>query len=95
MGFRRNSESHRAWHKWIDQHRDSLIRCGLPGFVYADRLTWLRFLEHGGWHHGLAWSITLLSSPEAAALSDFILSEYGREAYRYLLQNLNDVGRNK
>jgi hypothetical protein len=93
MGFRPDSERQRAWHRWVDQHRDTLVRCSLPEFVFSDEMTWLRFLEHGGWHHQPGWSVSMLSSHQAAAFHDFIENEYGGEEYRYLLQNLNDVRR--
>jgi hypothetical protein len=91
MGYRRHTESQRAWQKWIDQHRDTLVKCSLPDFVFSEELTWIRFLEHGGWHNNPGWSVSMLSSHQAAALQDFIKSHYGIDEYRYYLQNLDDV----
>ena len=93
MGYRRDGESKRAWQLWIDQHRDALVRCSLPEFIFSDKLTWFRFLEHGGWHPQPHWAVGMLSPHHAAALHDLIQSEYGSEEYRYLLQNLDEVRR--
>lgn len=94
MGYRRDSETQRAWHKWVDQHRDDFVRCCLPEFVYSDKLTWFRFLEHGGTHPQPYWSVGMLSTQRAAALHDFIQNLYGPDEYLYLLQNLKEVLRN-
>lgn len=88
MSFRRDSEEIRSWREWIEKHRGSLIESTLLEYVYSDRMTWLRFLEHGGWHQETHWSVTMLSPKHAAVLSDFIISEYGDQDYRYLLQSL-------
>jgi hypothetical protein len=91
MGFRRDGDKHRAWYMWIGRNRGTLIQCGLPEFVYADRMTWLRFLEHDGWDHEHGWNVEMLSPHEAGVLSDFIMREYGKEAYLGILRALNDV----
>jgi Protein of unknown function (DUF433) len=75
----------------IDRHRDDLVRCSLPEFVFSDKLTWFRFLEHGGWHPQPHWTVGMLSPNHAAALNDFIRSEYGPDEYRHLLRNLEDI----
>ena len=93
MGYLRDGESQRAWSQWIDQHRDDFIRCSLPDFVFADKLTWFRFLEHGGWHPQPHWTVGVLSPHHAGALHDFIRGEYGSDKYRYILQNLDEVRR--
>jgi hypothetical protein len=94
MGYRRDSDTQRAWHKWVDQHRDKFVMSSLPEFVFSDKMTWFRFLEHGGWHPQPYWSVGMLSPHHAAALHDFIQSQYGPDEYRYLLQNLEEVLRN-
>ena len=91
MGFRRESEDRRAWQKWVDQHRDILVRCSLPEFVFSDKMTWLRFLEHGGWHPQPGWAVGMLSQHQAGTLYDFIQSQYGTDEYRLLLRNLDDA----
>ena len=88
MAFRRDSESQRAWQDWVEQNRETLIRCGLPEFVYTDKLTWLRFLEHGGWHPRPPWGVEMLSPHQAATLYDFIECQCGTDEYRSLLRNL-------
>lgn len=93
MGYRRDGESKRAWQLWVDQHRHALTHCSLPEFIFSGKLTWFRFLEHGGWHPQPHWSVGMLSPYHAAALHDFIQSEYGSEEYRYLLQKLDEVRR--
>lgn len=91
MSYRRNSEGQREWRNWLDQNRDTLIKCGLPEFVLSDRLTWLRFLESGGWHHQPRWGVGMLSSQQTAMLRQFIEGEFGSEEYRSLLKNLDDL----
>lgn len=93
MSYRRDSEGQRAWQEWIDEHRETIVRCSLPEFVFADRLTWLRFLEHGGWHPQPRWGVGMLSSHQAAALYKFIESQYGSNEYRSLLKNLEAARR--
>ncbi len=94
MGYRRDTESQRAWQKWIDENRDDLIRCSLPDFLFADKWAWIRFLEHGGWHPQPLWTIGMLSPHHASALHEFIRRLYGPDEYRYLLQCLEEVVRN-
>jgi hypothetical protein len=93
MGFRRNGEDQRASQKWVDQHRETLVTCSMPDFVPVDRLTWLRFLENGGWHHEPRWGVWMLSPHQAGALYDFVESQYGIDLYRSLLRNLDDARR--
>jgi hypothetical protein len=94
MRYRRDSESQRAWPDWVEQNRETLIRCSLPEFVFTDKLTWLRFLEHGGWHPQPRWGVVMLCTHHAAALYDFIESQCGTDEYRSLLRNL-DAARRK
>ena len=75
MGFRRDSESQRAWQDWVEQNRETLIRCSLPEFVFSDKLTWLRFLEHCGWHPHPRWGVEMLSSHQAATLLEMIVQK--------------------
>lgn len=78
MSYRRDSEGQRAWQEWVDQHRDTLVGCSLPEFVFSDKLTWLRFLEHGGWHPQPGWAVGMLSPQQARNLYDFILTRHSR-----------------
>ena len=47
MSFRRDRESARVWRRWVAAHEDELVAIGVPREVWADRLTWWRFVEHG------------------------------------------------
>lgn len=47
MSFRRDRETELAWQKWMRAHEGELIAIGIPREVWADRLTWGRFIEHG------------------------------------------------
>lgn len=49
MSFRRDRETEQAWRRWVTAHEDELIAIGIPREVWADRLTWWRFVDHG--HH--------------------------------------------
>jgi hypothetical protein len=93
MSYRRDSEGQRTWQEWVDQHKDTLVRCSLPEFVFSDKLTWFRFLENGGWHPQPRWGVWMLSSHQAETLHDFIESQYGTDGYRSLLRNLDDARR--
>jgi hypothetical protein len=93
MSYRRGSEGPRAWQEWLDQHRHTLNTCSLPEFVFSDKLTWLRFLEHGGWHPQPGWGVVMLSPNEARKLHEFIESQYGPDEYRSLLRNLENARR--
>jgi hypothetical protein len=93
MGYRRDSDGQRAWQAWIDQHRNDLLRCSLPEFVFSDDQRWFRFVEHDGWDQETGWNVTMLSPDQASALYDFLMSEYGSDEYRLLLQNLDEFRR--
>ena len=95
MSFRRDGEDQRAWQEWVDQHRETLVNCSMPDFVRSDRLTWLRFLENGGWHHQPSWGVWMLSPQGAGTLYDFVESQYGTAEYRSLLRNLDDARRKR
>jgi hypothetical protein len=47
VSFRRDRDAERAWESWVRAREDELIAIGIPREVWADRLTWWRFLEHG------------------------------------------------
>jgi hypothetical protein len=47
MSFRRDHETELAWRQWVRAHEDELIACGIPREVWADRLTWWLFVDHG------------------------------------------------
>lgn len=93
MSYRRDSGGQRAWHVWVDQHRNALLRCSLPDFVFSDEPRWFRFVEHDGWDQESGWSVTMLSPDQASALYDFLTSECGSGEYRDLLRILEESRR--
>jgi hypothetical protein len=93
MGYRRHGETRRAWQKWVEEHRDTLVSCSLPEFVYSDDARWFRFVEHGGWDQESGWTVSMLSPHQAATLYDFIESHYGSEDCRWVLKSLDEVCR--
>lgn len=80
MSFRRNRETEREWRLWVTTHEDELIAIGVPREVWADRLTWWRFVEHG--HH-----------PDVSDARDvrFRLADLSREQQHRLYQFLDAV----
>ena len=46
MNFRCDQEAELAWRQWVKTHETELIAIGIPREVFADRMTWLGFLEH-------------------------------------------------
>ena len=46
MSFRRDREAELAWRRWLKAHEAELIAIGLPREVWADEMTWWRFLWH-------------------------------------------------
>jgi hypothetical protein len=47
MSFRRDRETELEWQRWVRAHEAELIAIGIPREVWADRLTWWRFVDHG------------------------------------------------
>jgi hypothetical protein len=47
VSFRRDRETDLAWRQWVRTHEGELIAIGIPREVWADRLTWWRFVDHG------------------------------------------------
>lgn len=45
MSFRR--ERDRVWQQWVQAHTDELVAIGIPREVWADEMTWWRFVDHG------------------------------------------------
>jgi hypothetical protein len=46
MSFRRDHDAELAWRQWVKAHEAELIAVGIPREVWADEMTWWRFLEH-------------------------------------------------
>ncbi|HRI70561.1 MAG TPA: CPCC family cysteine-rich protein [Polyangium sp.] len=50
MSYRRKRSDHaaeRAWHEWLEVHRDALASSGLPLEFYSSRVSWEEFLSTG------------------------------------------------
>lgn len=47
MSFRRERGTALQWQRWLDEHRQELLDCGLPAEVFQDRRSWFYFPEHG------------------------------------------------
>ncbi|MBN9521402.1 hypothetical protein J0H58_23250 [bacterium] len=47
MSFRRDHDAELNWRRWVRAHEAELIAIGIPREVWADRLTWWRFVDHG------------------------------------------------
>lgn len=90
MGYRHNSQGRRAWQLWVDQHRDNLLKCTLPEFIFSNEPGWFRFLEHDGWDHESGWSVSMLAPEQASALHELLIREYGIGEYRHLLRLLDE-----
>jgi hypothetical protein len=88
VAFRRDGKAARGWDEWLDRHRDALVRCGIPEFLYGEERRWLRFLEEDGWDGETGWQVEMLAPQQAVHLKDFIIREYGPDSYRGLLRAL-------
>ena len=93
MSYRRDNEGQRAWQAWVHQHREALLQCSLPEFIFSDEPRWLRFVGHHGWDQESGWNITMLSPDQSSALYDLLTSEYGSDEYRHLLRTLDESRR--
>jgi hypothetical protein len=75
MGFRKDKSRFLEWTKWLGRHRDELISCGLPDFLYADENRWFRFIGHGI-DGETGWQPEALPSPQLRLLRSFLSREY-------------------
>jgi hypothetical protein len=91
MSFRRDGEAARSWGAWLDKHRNDLVKCGVPDFLYAERLRWLGLLEEDGWDPVTGWKVDMLGAHQAALLHSFLVCEYGADRYRGLIRALESV----
>jgi hypothetical protein len=91
VAFQRDGQAARGWFVWLDCHRDTLVRCGIPDFLYGEERRWLGFLEEDGWDAETGWRVEMLAPQQAVHLQDFIIREYGPESYRGLLRALRSV----
>ena len=93
MSYRHDTGGRRAWRLWVDQHRDTLLKCSLPEFIFSGEPRWFQFVEHDGWDQESGWSVTMLSPNQASALYDFITGQYRSGEYRHLLRLLDESRR--
>lgn len=77
MAFRRDGDKSHEWKRWLTQHRQTLIRAGIPNSMLKDGRNWLVFLESGGWHAESGFNADALTLDQARALHDFLVAEYG------------------
>lgn len=47
MSFRRDRDTELEWRRWVRAHEADLVAIGIPREVWADRMTWWRFVGHG------------------------------------------------
>lgn len=87
MSFRRDGAASIRWRRWKETHEGDLLKCGLPDFVLSSEHHWARFLEEG-YDISTGWNVSLLAKDRQQALYDFIQREYGNDAYRGLLREL-------
>lgn len=87
MAFRRDSSRHHDWKRWVADHRADLLDAGVPDWILADEMRWLRFLEEGCDYES-GWWPTMLDRDHAKNLHMFIQREYGDQQYRGLLREI-------
>ncbi len=81
MAFRQpKSDRHQrdaAWQAWIEAHRATLQRFGLPPEVFLTEERWLDFVENGHehWHQSTGFEFSQLSVEQQAALLRFLDSQ--------------------
>lgn len=75
MSFRRDKAAAREWHAWVRKHGAELVACGVPREVWADRMTWLQFVDHG-YHpsnpRDVRFSVADLSAEQQERLYQFL-----------------------
>lgn len=76
MSFRRKSDLPLAWNRWVDLHREELIRAGLPAEIFSDEQRWYMFLQEGGLDWSTGWRVEMLSSQQAEILHRLISTEF-------------------
>lgn len=47
MSFRNQKDERLRWQKWVLQHHDELLACGVPQMLLENMGDWCYFLEHG------------------------------------------------
>ena len=84
MSFRRRkSEDRQAWDRFLRQHRQELLLCGIPEDIFQDQGRFLVFLEHGfdeagGMRFDTAFSTETLRPEQVHRFAQFILKHFQR-----------------
>jgi hypothetical protein len=91
VAFRRDRQAAHCWSLWLGHHRDALVRCGIPEFLYAEERRWVRLLEEDGWDAESGWRVEMLTPQQAGRLQEFVIREYGPDSYRGLLRAIRAV----
>jgi hypothetical protein len=91
MAFRTDREGKLRWRRWAAEHRGELTEAGVPDWIWAEKLVWLRFLEEGGVDQESSWCVEMLSPEQAHRLRAFITREYGTDNYNCCLRSLDLV----
>ncbi len=76
MGFRQDKQHRRDWKQWVSEHREELLRTGVPEEVFSDEVRWLRLLEKGGDDHQSGWNVDVISDAESSRLYRFLREHY-------------------
>ena len=90
MSFRHDGKKSHEWQQWCEQHRDELVRTGVPDSVLQTKFHWIRFLEES-YDQWTGWSPDSLSPDRTRALHAFVLREYGNEQYRAFLKSIENI----
>jgi hypothetical protein len=77
MSFRRGHDAELEWRRWVRAHEAELIAIGIPREVWADRLTWWRFVDNGSHppecnRHDVRFSAGDLPEPQQRRLYRFL-----------------------
>jgi hypothetical protein len=90
VSFRRDRNTESAWRQWVRTHDGELIAIGIPREVWADRLTWRRFVDHG-YHppasnpRDVRFRVSDLSDEQQRRLYQFLDAALPEARYSYSL----------
>ena len=86
MSFRqRNKHPEAAWRK---QHREELLRQGMPDFVLDDERRWNYVLLHGADEFERGWDPSWITPEQAAGMLELLRSRYENPIGLELLREL-------
>jgi hypothetical protein len=86
MSFRRDRETELEWQRWVRAHEAELIAIGIPREVWADRLTWWQFVDHG-YHPAVS------NAHEVRFSANDLPAEQQHRLYRFLDEILPEAPR--